>query len=62
VQLFISTHGIECLDALKPLLTEENLGHFRLIRMEELKPGIHTARIFKGEDFQAALETSSEFR
>lgn len=61
-QLFITTHSKECLDALKPLLTEENLTHFRLIRMEELKPGIHTSRIFKGENFAAALETGTEIR
>jgi len=62
VQLFISTHCMECLNALKPFLTPEKSADFRLIRLEESEDGTHTARIFSGGDFEAALETGSDFR
>jgi AAA15 family ATPase/GTPase len=62
VQLFISTHCMECLDALKPLLTEENMDQFRMIRLEELESGNHTARIFQGKDFRSALNTGVDPR
>jgi ABC-type branched-subunit amino acid transport system ATPase component len=61
-QIFVSTHCMECLEALKPLLTDENMAQFRMIRMEELEDGSHTARIFQGKDFRSALNTGVDPR
>jgi predicted ATPase len=61
VQVFASTHSKECLDALKPLL-KKNSSDFRLLRAETLKSGGHTVRIFKGSQFEAALETGTDVR
>ena len=61
VQLFVSTHSKECLDALIPYMEKEK-SQFRLIRTENVDDGSHTAKIFKGENFSAALETGTEVR
>jgi AAA15 family ATPase/GTPase len=61
VQLFVSTHSKECLDALIPYVEKEK-SDFRLIRTESHVGGGHTARISKGGDFLAALETGTEIR
>jgi hypothetical protein len=61
VQLFASTHSLECLQSLIPFLNDEK-NDFRLIRLKELGDGSHTAQISKGGDFAAALETGTEVR
>jgi AAA15 family ATPase/GTPase len=61
VQIFASTHSREFLESLSPLI-EKDEKDFRLIRMEDNNDGSHTARIFKGENFAAALETGTEIR
>ena len=61
VQLFASTHSKECLDALEPMLRKKQL-EFRLLRAEEDKQHEHTVRVFSGREFDAALETGTEFR
>ena len=55
VQLFISTHCLECLNALKPAL-RGNPNDFRLLHAQTLSDGSHTVSISKGADFEAALE------
>jgi hypothetical protein len=60
-QLFASTHSLECMQFLLPLLSN-NPECFRLLRAEESEDGTHTVRIFKGENFAAALETGTEIR
>ena len=59
-QLFVSTHSKECLEAALPAL-QDNESDFRLIRVENQK-GKRTARLFKGKDFEAAIETDTEVR
>jgi hypothetical protein len=61
VQLFASTHSLESLKALVPLLSE-NQDCFRLIKLKSLKDGNHTANIFKGKDFESALLTGVDPR
>ena len=61
VQFFASTHSKECLENLTPLI-EINESEFRLIKTEVDSDGIHTAKIFKGKNFAAALETGTEIR
>lgn len=61
VQLFASTHSHELLESLIPFI-EKDEKDFRLIRTENGRDGGHTARISKGGDFLAALETSTEVR
>jgi AAA15 family ATPase/GTPase len=61
VQLFASTHSRECIDALTSSI-EANENQFRLIRTEDNNNGGHTAKIFKGVNFLAALETGTEIR
>jgi hypothetical protein len=61
VQIFASTHSKEFLDKLMPLV-EKNEEDFRLIRTESKNGGEHTAKIFKGGNFAAALETGTEIR
>lgn len=61
VQLFASTHSRECMDALTSFI-EADENKFRLIRTEDNNGGAHTARIFKGANFAAALETGTEIR
>ena len=60
VQLFVSTHSIECLRAAIPALQ----GHedkFRLLRVERTN-GNRVVRVFKGKDFEAAMEAETEVR
>jgi hypothetical protein len=61
VQLFVTTHSKECLEALSPYI-ENDKSAFRFIRTEALENGSHIARIFKGENFASALETGTEIR
>jgi predicted ATPase len=61
VQLFVATHSLECLQALRPFL-EKDPAQFRLIRTEDMDGKDHTARVFKGENFSAALETGTDVR
>lgn len=61
VQVFASTHSQEFLEKLKPLIGK-NENDFRLIRTEGNNDGIHSAKIFKGHNFYAALETGTEIR
>jgi hypothetical protein len=61
VQLFISSHSKEFLASLGTF-AKESPEKFRLLRAESLEDGSHTVRVFSGEDFEAALETDSEFR
>jgi AAA15 family ATPase/GTPase len=61
VQFFASTHSKECLEKLNPLI-EKRQNDFRLIRTEADEYGIHSARIFKGENLAASLEIGSEIR
>jgi predicted ATPase len=61
VQLFASTHSKECLEALAPLLAEDQ-DEFRLLRTEALEDGNHSVRIFKGKDFESALKTGVDPR
>jgi len=60
VQFFASTHSKECIEALVPFIEQDDQD-FRLIRTEH-KNSSHTARIFKGKNFSAALETGTEIR
>ena len=62
VQLFASTHSLECLKALIPVMSE-NEKDFRLLRVEDgLNGSGHVIRMFKGKNFEAALETGVEVR
>ena len=61
VQIFASTHSKEFLENLTPLI-EKYENDFRLIRTEGNDNGEHAARIFKGANFAAALETGTEIR
>lgn len=61
VQLFISSHSKECLASLG-IFVKEAPDKFRLLRTESPQDGSHTVRVFSGGDFEAALETESEFR
>jgi ABC-type branched-subunit amino acid transport system ATPase component len=60
-QLFVSSHSTECLKQLIPLLNK-NPDNFRLLRTESTPDGSHVVKNFSGRDFEAALETGSEFR
>jgi hypothetical protein len=60
VQIFASTHSKECLQALLPVLRNKE-ANFRLIRAER-DDGGYRMRVFKGKDFEAAMETESEVR
>ena len=60
VQIFASTHSKECLDSLLEILPS-NPKQFRLIRMER-REGKSVASVFKGNEFESALETGTEFR
>ncbi len=60
VQLFVSTHSKECLQAIGPLL-DKHASDFRLIRMESAK-GVSKAKVFTGKEFEAATVTEVEFR
>jgi hypothetical protein len=59
-QLFVSTHSMECLRAALPAL-QGNEDKFRLLRVER-KNGNRIVRIFKGKDFEAAMEAETEVR
>lgn len=61
VQIFATTHSKEFLESLVPHI-EKREQDFRLIRTEVGNDGSHTAKIFKGENFAAALETGTEIR
>src|SRR6266496_181697 len=54
-QLFTSTHSAEFLRVLGSMI-KKNPDDFRLLRAEEDKEGHHTVKLFKGRDFEAALE------
>ncbi len=60
-QLFVSTHSAEFLSTLAPLITE-NPKDFRLLRAEKGKDGRHVVKVFKGKDFESALEIGTEIR
>ncbi|HWB61776.1 MAG TPA: AAA family ATPase [Chthoniobacteraceae bacterium] len=61
VQLIASSHSIECLRALRSLM--ENKEHsFRLLRTEVKQNGERDLRMFKGHEFESALEMGTEFR
>ena len=60
-QLYVSTHSGECLQGLLPIIRNDP-DDFRLFRIEQSEPGTSAVRAFKGKDFQAALETGTEFR
>jgi hypothetical protein len=60
-QLFVSTHSLECLQCLLPLVSQ-NPNHFRLLRAVESKDGGHAVNIFSGKDFASALEMGGEVR
>jgi hypothetical protein len=61
VQLLVSTHSKECLESLMPFIEKDKI-NFRLIRMEITHDGNHTAQIFTGDEFEAALETGLDPR
>ena len=56
VQLFISTHSKECLEALLPSVNEDP-SNFRLLRVEVDEKRNHTIKVFKGKDLASALNT-----
>ena len=60
VQLFVSTHSKECLEALLPTI-KDNEDYFRLIRLTRTR-GKSRVRVFEGADFEAAIETDTEIR
>jgi len=59
-QIFVTTHSEESLRSLM-LTIKGNEDQFRLIRLEQ-KAGHRHIRIFKGENFEAALESGYEVR
>jgi len=61
VQLFASTHSLECLRGLLPIIKGRE-EYFRLLRVENGTQDGHTVRIFAGKNFEAALETGVEIR
>jgi energy-coupling factor transporter ATP-binding protein EcfA2 len=61
VQIIASTHSEECLRAIVPFV-KENPEKFRLLRAEVGRNSEHTVDIFKGENFEAALESGIEIR
>jgi predicted ATPase len=60
VQVFASTHSKECLVAALPAL-QGHEDRFRLIRAEK-KVGQSILRVYKGDEFEAAIETKTEVR
>jgi hypothetical protein len=60
VQIFASTHSMECLRATLPAL-RGNESDFRLLRVER-KNGKRIVRKFQGEEFEAAMEYKTEVR
>ena len=61
VQIFASTHSMENLESLVPLLQADK-EYFRLIRLESGNEGNHTARMLSGDEFLATLETGLDPR
>jgi hypothetical protein len=61
VQVFASTHSLECLRALSDGLGG-NEDQFRLLRAERDKDGKPTVRLFPGESLHAAIEADIEVR
>ena len=59
-QLFISSHSLECLKSLLPIL-KGNEKHFALIK-PKFEKGRCTARVIEGKFFEASLERDVEFR
>jgi hypothetical protein len=59
-QLFASTHSLECLRAMLPVISEAP-GDFSLLRAER-QNGESSIRVFDGEHFEAALEQNFEIR
>jgi AAA15 family ATPase/GTPase len=59
-QLFVSTHSDECLQALLPLI-RENENDFMLLRAER-NNGSSSIAQFSGHDFEAALARRGEVR
>jgi AAA15 family ATPase/GTPase len=60
VQLFVSSHSEECLNAIKPIL-EKNPDDISLLRAVR-EQGVSTIKHFKGKDFLAALEENLDVR
>jgi AAA15 family ATPase/GTPase len=60
VQLFATTHSMECLRALLPTLKGHE-GDFRLIRMKR-EGNQSVAKIINGDSLEAALEGDVELR
>lgn len=60
VQLVVSTHSMECLRATMNVLPG-NEDKFRLMRVER-KKDTRIVRVFKGKDFEAAMEAETEVR
>ncbi len=60
VQLFVTTHSRECLQAAAKIIRRKE-SKFRLIRVENVK-GKRTVRKFAGDEFEAAVERNFELR
>jgi len=60
VQVFASTHSRECLEAIQPVLKKHE-EEFRLIRAER-KDRDRLVKLFRGDEFEAAVKTGIEFR
>ena len=60
VQVFASTHSLECLQAIVPTMRRHE-EKFRLIRVERQDKG-RVVRVFKGDEFEAAIRTEAEIR
>ncbi len=60
-QIFASTHSMECLRALRPLLEEHHENDVTLLRTER-ENGSSSVTLVKGEFFEAALEQNFEVR
>jgi hypothetical protein len=59
-QVFASTHSLECLQAAMPTVVGDESA-FRLIRTEH-KNGHRRINVFKGDQFEAAIETGIDVR
>ena len=60
-QLIVSTHSKECLNAILPTIRKKKQD-FRLVRVEVNKAKKHVAKVFDGDDFEAAVSTATEIR
>ena len=59
VQLILATHSKEWLQAANAVI-KENAEDFKLIRLEH-KDNRRAAKVFSGEELEAAMETGGEF-